>query len=887
MQNTQIPSTRAQQRVMPKRVVMALAGIGMLSCASFGHAAQASATDDAPVQVVVTGVRAAAQSAQAIKKNADQVIDSIVADDIGKFPDTNVAQTIAHVTGVQVVHDAGEAHGVLIRGLPGIATLVNGREMFTTTGRYIQLQDIPSTMVQRVDVYKSESADLPEGGIAGVIDVRTNRPFDFKGLQSSLNVGVTNKDKAKHTDPQINGMVSNRWKTGIGEFGALFGVSRVNDNYFEERIYQAQPIDKSWLLPKLTGPDLVGILPIFGKRERTGENVALQWRPNRQLEVYAEGLNSHYQNSSETDFLVGLPWWADGATMKATKIPGTNELDTLTSHNANTILSTQASQNDSKATQYAVGARWQATPNLRATTELAHTSSKYVWRNPILDTLVNVPNVYLKTNQDGGAGSLQYTGIDMADGKKVNLFQFFDRYGHDEGSSTDWRADATYTPDADGLFKEFSMGVRLNKRDAASIKSFEGSVMGPGYAGAWDASKFVAAGSIPGMSCTAPATSVNYGTIGWFTPCSSYLLNKTGDLRRVMTGSAAARAIDPGSFFSDTEKNAAIYAQTKIGFDLARIPVDAVLGVRVTRTDADLTGKSQVNGAYVDTTKSASGTEVLPSASFKGHLRDDLIARFAYAKTLTRPDFAQLNPGTAYVFANGTTINNSASGGNPDLKPFTGQNVDTSLEWYFAPTGLLSGTVFRHNFDGYIAYKTVPEVFQGVNFNTSRPFNTDKGHLQGFEFDYRQFYDWLPGWLGGFGLEANYTYTEGGMTSSQDPKLEGKLFAGLSKNSYNLVALYEKGAFSGRLAYNWRSKFVGTYGLGKGPDNAGDLIVAPMAWLDGSLTYQFTRNLSVSLNGTNLLNFKYRDYFDDPSIYPSHVRRYDRTIGLMLNWKIN
>jgi iron complex outermembrane recepter protein len=885
--NFRTSSAAVPQQFTLKEVVIALAGAGMLSFASGAIAQEAQPADSGTAQVVVSGVRAAAQSAQSIKKNADQVVDSIVADDIGKFPDTNVAETIARITGIQVRRDAGEANTVLIRGLPGIATLLNGREMFTTTGRYIQLADIPSTMLQRVDVYKSQGSELPEGGIAGVVDVRTNRPFDFKGFTASGNVGMTNKDKAKSTDPQFSGMISNRWKTDIGEIGALFGVSYVKDKFHEERAFNTFPIQKDWLLPNLTGPDLVGMEDIYGKRERTGENFALQWRPNSTLELYAEGINTHYENTDETDFFVGLPWWADGAGISGTKIPGTNQLDTLTSHNANTILSTQARHADNKTSQYAIGGRWTATPSLRVTTELAHTKSKFDWQNPILDTLINVPNVFVKTNVNDSA-FMQYGGINMNDPKNANLFQLFDRYGHDSGSSTDWRADATYTPEGDGLFKEFGVGVRLNKRDAESIKSFEGSVMAPGYNGPWDASKWVNAGSISGLGCTTPAMSENYGTPTWFTPCASYLLNNTSAIRSAVTGNSAAKGIDPGSLFQDTEKNYALYLQSKIGFDIARIPVDGTIGVRVTKTDADLIGKSQVNGAFVDTPKSSSNTNVLPSASFKAHLRSDLIGRLAYAETLTRPDFGQLNPGTAYVNSNGTTVQASASGGNPDLKPFTGQNLDSAIEWYFAPTGMVSATVFRHNFDGYIAYKAVPEVFQGVNYQTTRPFNTDKGHLQGLELAYRQFYDWLPGWLSGFGMEVNATYMTGGLTSAQDPNLADKQFSGLSKYSYNVVGLYEKGAWSARLAYNWRSKFVEVYG--DRPGNAGtsparDLIAAPMSSLDGSLSFKINKNVSLNLTGTNLLNFKYTDYWDDASTYPRDTRRYDRTVGLALNVK--
>ncbi|MES2325628.1 MAG: TonB-dependent receptor [Pseudomonadota bacterium] len=867
--------------------VAALAAAGVLSSASVWARQAPAATEPAAetAVVVVSGVRRAAQTAQKIKQEADDVIDSIVADDIGKFPDTNVAQTLARVSGIQVRRDAGEANTVLIRGLPGIATMLNGREMFTTTGRYIQLADIPSTMLQRVDVYKSQNADLVEGGIAGVIDVRTNRPFDFKGLTMSATAGVKNQDKAHKTDPEGSAMISNRWKTGAGEFGALFGISYVKNNFFEERSFNTFPIQKDWLLPNLTGPDLVGLQAVHGERERAAQNIALQWKPNADLELYAEGINTNFKIANETDFFVGLPWWAN--VIGATKIPGTDQLDTLSSRDANTILSTQAHAAENKTSQFAIGARWKVTPSLRVNAEIARTNSSYAWKNPILDVIINVPRVELKTNVDGSA-YMEYTGKDLSNPANSNLFALFDRYGNDKGSSTDWRADAIYLPENEGFFKEFSGGLRANQRKAESIKSFEGSLSAPGYRGAWEPIQQISAASIPGLNCTAPALSQNYGTSGWYTPCAEFMRTNTDVVRQAVTGTSAPRGIDPGSFFSDEERNIAFYGKAKVGFSLGSIPVDGVLGVRVSKTDADLVGKSLLNGAYVDTPTSNSGTEVLPSASFKLDLRDGVIGRLAYAKTLTRPDFAQLNPGTAYVASNGNTVQASASGGNPALKPFTGQNLDAAVEWYFAPTGMISGTVFRHNFDGYIMSRTQDEVFQGVTYSTARPFNSDKGHLQGLEIAYQQFYDKLPGWLGGLGLQMNATYTEGGVTSSVNPDLAGKPFAGLSKFSYNIVGLYERGPVSGRLAYNWRSKFVQIYG--DRPGNAGtsparDMIAAPMSSLDGSLSYKITQNLSVNLTGTNLLNFKYVDYWTDKDIFPRDTRRYDRSVGLSLAWR--
>ena len=148
--------------------------------------AQAAGEDEA---IVVTGLRASLQSAQARKRNADQIVDSIVAEDIGKLPDVNTTEALQRISGVQIARDRGEGGSVAIRGLSQVLTTVNGREVVTIAApgggagtRGFNLQDFPAELLAGIDVYKTPSANLIEGGIGGLIDLRTRRPLDFKGL---------------------------------------------------------------------------------------------------------------------------------------------------------------------------------------------------------------------------------------------------------------------------------------------------------------------------------------------------------------------------------------------------------------------------------------------------------------------------------------------------------------------------------------------------------------------------------------------------------------------------------------------------------------------------------------------------------------------------------
>lgn len=846
-------------------------------------AASAAKVQDGVQTVTVNGIRAAAETAQTLKRDSDKVSDSIVADDIGKFPDADVADALARVTGIQIRRDSGEASSVLIRGLPNVETLLNGREVFTTIGRYINLADVPVTMVKQVDVLKSSTPDVPEGGIAGVIDVRTHRPFDFRGLEMDVTAKDTYADKAKAWNPNLSGMVSDTWDTSAGKFGLLVGLSALRTSFHEERAFDTAPIDKSWLLGAGgTGPDLVGEIPIVGVRERTAGNIAAQWKPNDRTEIYVEGLHTRLLDNYELDYFVGLPWWGPGDTMTATKIPGTNQLQTLTSHNVNTIDSTQANAIDSKTGQYAIGGHYDASPTVRLSTEFATTDSNFHWRNPILDSITNVPNAFVNTNLNGSL-HVEYTGIDMTDASNFYLKGFFDRYGVDKGNSKDWRGDISYTPEGDGLLKEWNTGLRAARRYATSIKSYEGNAEAPDINSNVFPYSRQSVTTIPGLNCVTKGMASggpDYGLTKWYTPCASFLLNDTSVIRQAITGSADARPLDPGSFFSDHENTLALYSEAKIGFDLGKVEVDGTVGARLVDTSQALIGNSSQNSStYTPIDTHESQTTLLPSANFRLKLGHDVIGRLAAGRTLTRPDFASLNPGVALVNES-ETVQATGSGGNPNLKPVTGDNYEAALEWYFAKAGSLTATSFFHHFNGYIESSTTSETYGGVDYNVTRPYNTSKGDLRGFEIGYQQFYDSLPGFLGGFGLGANATFMSG---TANDISGRNRPITGVSKFSYNVAALYEKYGLSGRVAYNWRSKFTDSY------DNGGpglDLIVAPMAQLDANLTYHITPKLSVIMEATNLLDFKYHDYWNNAAVYPRDTRRYDRTGTVGLSWSL-
>ena len=185
--------------------------------------------------VVVSGKRAALSSAQKIKQNSDEIVDSIVADDIGKLPDRSVTEVLQRIVGVTMdrtmakgdpEHFSVEGSGISIRGLTYVRSEMNGRDSFSANGgRSLNFEDVPPELMAAVDVYKNPSAEQIEGSIGGLVNLRTAMPFDFDGLKTALSLQTTYSDLKEKSSPSVSGMVSNRWKTDLGEFGALVNIA--------------------------------------------------------------------------------------------------------------------------------------------------------------------------------------------------------------------------------------------------------------------------------------------------------------------------------------------------------------------------------------------------------------------------------------------------------------------------------------------------------------------------------------------------------------------------------------------------------------------------------------------------------------------------------------
>src|SRR3954464_71154 len=251
--------------------------------------------------IVVTGQRRALQSARNVKRNSPQIIDAIVAQDIGKLPDIAVSDTAARIPGIQVTRERGEADRVLLRGLDRnyYTTTYNGREIFTAETRSVALQDFPSGAIAALEAFKTSTADLIEPGIAGLINVRSRRPFDFKGFEVNGSFWALHPRQGRGWQPNGNIMITDRWKVGDGEMGALLNFSYTRLHYLDSVIANAHFVAPTLGPLPDRAPDWPFIEYNEATRYRPSLNGPIQWRPNPDLEFYVEGLWQGFRHEIE------------------------------------------------------------------------------------------------------------------------------------------------------------------------------------------------------------------------------------------------------------------------------------------------------------------------------------------------------------------------------------------------------------------------------------------------------------------------------------------------------------------------------------------------------------------------------------------------------------
>lgn len=632
-------------------------------------------------------------------------------------------------------------------------------------------------------------------------------------------------------------------------------------------------------------PRGAGINTTNGERDRQTSAIALQWRPNDDVEVYLQALRSDYKFTwLDHSFFV----YSGGSAMvplpgSSFVVNGRNEFVSGTFEGTPADSNTGFTERHSVTTDYSAGAKWTVNDRLSLSTDLQYVDATTESKHYIVGTgMTGVPRFTMDLS--GDLPRLSVTDASGAEGYLSNSANYvgwkfhIDNRDDNKGTEFAWRSDMDLAFD-EGFFRSFKAGVRYTDRDAKNKGNVWRFMCLNGCAGA----PFADYPNIPLVQNPTPDFFRGDGYT--FGPTMTASAVAVGNYEQTLAGfGAEPLAFGPRNLNTQSEQTYAAYGVLRFGSDAGVLPFDGNVGVRVVRTELESTGvmtdPDDLN-ALLPISVQQSYTDVLPSLNLRLFLQDNLQWRFAASKGISRPGFDKLNPNLSLSVDSAGRRTGGA--GNPNLSPMEADQFDTSLEWYFGKGSMLYGTAFYKKVDGFIADVTAPETIDGVEWEITRPVNGDNGKIKGVEVGYTQFFDFLPGWLSGFGLQTNYTYVDSQAPSPTATDTNGQPLTvplqGLSKNSYNVILSYEQPRYAARVAYNWRSDWLVTT-AGNGTGNL-PVYNKGFGQLDASFRFNIDDTWSVSLDGINLLDTRRESYLG----YESRLRDFvinDRRYGITL-----
>ena len=880
-----------------KSILIASASLLAVAAAAGPAFAQDSQVDE----FVVTGIRASLQQSLETKRAADNIVDSVTAEDVGKFPNTNVAEALTMVPGVTVDRQFGQGEKVSILGTdPALnRTLLNGQTVASadwfildSPGRTFNYALLAPQIVGRVDIYKTPEARIDEGSIGGTVNVITRRPFDLKSPTIAGSVGYLYNDRSEEGD--LQGALMGSWKNENETFGIALSVQKAKDQLRRDGVESYgtmaasnwaggnadNPVDSrnfgctgacaTTLSANLgaRSPNAFGTSFFEQERDRTTYTAALQFRPMENLELEFNWLKiqATYDNLNQSMYAFqGNTWNSLGAL---TGLTVNNNVVTVASfHNALSVLDVQYREAEMNSDTYDFrgayqGQGWDLSGNVGFSKADGGTK-----RQVFLEFLNWADYTVDISGAPGTAGLLSYptnvqgnpSAFATDPGWSGNLV---------EKPTTDEEkyAQADFGMDLDGVIKRVQVGYKFRRHETTQE-----------YAGI----------AITGVS--APASLFNPTTapgnyldgFGANEQMKNRFRIDGGSMVDYVQGGAwlaPGRPFPQPSIFAAPEFTAGNWAiQEDINALYAQADVEAGelrgnFGVRYVYTDVDSAGYVCNPGspcsAPTDWTLKSSQKRydnIKPSVNLVYSVRDDLLVRFAAAQVIARPNYADMT--NFFQLSDGIL---TGSGGNPDLDPYKSSNFNMSAEWYFQPQAIFAVEFFYKDISNYILQQTAPEQYfnqsQGrvTTYQISRPHNAGTADIKGLSIAYQQNYAY------GFGLLANYTYADGNGSDGQDLPYN-------SKHQVNISPFYENGPVQLRATYTWRSEYF------TGIDRGDQMYVKDSDNLDVSGTYNFTDNVSLTLAGMNLTDAEYYAYANTEAL-PRGVyrtgRKYMATISL-------
>ena len=831
--------------------------------------------------VVVSGIRASIEQSLDAKKEANTHVEVITAEDIGKMPDKNIADSLMRVPGV-TTSSAGANEGgfdekdrVSMRGTnPSLTqTLINGHAVSSgdwfvlnqsgTVGRSVSFTLLPSELVGKVVVHKTAEASLAEGGVVGSVDIITRKPLDFsEDFTAEASVGLVYADKPGKTDPQFSALFN--WKNADDTLGLLIqafyekrhlrrdGVEVLN----YERIGAGTPIGNAH--PDLVGvyyPGLMGSALFEQERKRTGGLIEIEFRPNENFDISLTAFSSKLDAPNyNRNYLFWGSHFINGGLGQSPDAGYQIEDNTLVSATWSPMGNTQygiydqISRPDASASSNFVSLDFNWNFNDALTVFGSFGTTRGHGRTPTQDVMEwdvgKMTGAGYQLNGIGSAPDWNLGSENTAVPGNATLDWIFGFQNVDVKDEEQWaQLDGQYEFEAGHFLTRFKFGLRYTSHE----RSLDGVIaQGPGP-GAFNPANWPS-GFQNYPSDFGDGLGGNFPDDVWYyTPEQLAQFNDAYTNRDPLT-----RHYFPAEY-ALTERNLAGYLQ----WDFEHGKWSGNVGVRVVGTDEKIdenldigfhTAPGMITGSafgnYIPLRIENDFHDVLPSFNLKYQANDELIFRFALTRTMTRADYSALagNLSLSPPAQQGAVGHGTAS--NPNLTPVRSTNFDAALEWYYAPEALLSLSAFYMDLSSYIGLDVVRQQYftfsswapngQVENYDLTIPVNTS-GEVRGVELS------WQQPLFEHFGVNANVTLAHGS-------EADGSALVGLSETTYNVGAYYETERWNARLNYNYRSDFY------SGLDRATAFSQAGVGNLSGSLGYHFNDHISVTFDALNLNN---------------------------------
>ncbi|TCQ09206.1 TonB-dependent receptor [Sphingomonas sp. PP-CC-3A-396] len=888
----------------------------------------APATVDADQDIVVTGIRGSLRSAIAVKRNANAVVDVISAEDIGKFPDRNVAESLSHIPGVSIDRRFGEGEKVAILGTdPALnRMLLDGHALASAdwggndndpSSRTFNYSLLAPELVDRLEVYKSPEPRIEEGSLGGTVIVRTRRPLDLKANAIFASGGYSYNDRSDKGNVRGSGLYS--WKNKDETFGVLvaatydkqsltrsgvefFGYDNVAANADGTRnspfVNRAQDGTLSLKSPgaTITGgtiADLYNAASPFGinyayfqqTRERKSVSGTVQYRPSSDLTFTLNGLHidGNYNNYSQSMYTIPGAWTGDvlqSATISNGVVTGASfgaansqsaQLDTLVRKTKlktdNLNFFTDWEGDGGAKVSFAGG--WSKATGGRNPEYLFNVQTKLPYSYAFTDTTATVNFVGDQTNPanyftNPNNNPAQIEGRPVV----VNGTQLNAAQigGLDYSVTTDRDIFGGYDATIPVSFGPFTE-ILLGSRVTDHVNKIDAR----GINTYLTSSQTIAQLGVP-VLITPSGTFDGSGGMG---NATSYLNLPEQSVIDILAGAINSPLVNKvGASTKVKETVIASYAQANFDQGGFRGNIGGRLVYTRDISNFATTPSGVVNPQPVPTRTSTDYMKFLPSLNIAYSVNPQVIIRGAVARVISRPRYQDLAAATSL---NDTTLD--GGGGNPNLKPYESTNYELTAEWYPRAGTLLAVELFRRDIENYIiSSRQNVDYFNALQnrittYNVSQPINGAKAKVNGALVS-GQAEIW-----GGFGLQANYSYQDSS-TSSIDVTGAELNLPYLSKHTVNIIPYFESGPFQARLSYNYRTAYFRTIGrLGSRE------MVAPYNQLDFSAGFNITPAITLSVNAQNLLDATYLQYNttrDRPTAFYKNGRTFAASVSFRM-----